>query len=187
LGEPDSPARRLVLEAGLLAALAAIVASITAPLRAIGIASEPTAAPSTPPTPRSSGVPSAGPTAVAGGRTPAPAAGDLAIAHVSDVNQAGSALFTVPFDAPAPLPAGDPGIVVKLGDGSFVGFDAVCTHAGCTVDFDPTVRVIFCPCHGAEFDPARGAAVIAGPTRQPLGKLPLVVDTATGTISLSTS
>jgi thiosulfate dehydrogenase [quinone] large subunit len=104
-----------------------------------------------------------------------------------DVNQAGSAAFTIPFDAPSPLPAGDPGIVVKLRDGTFAGYDAVCTHAGCTVEYDATDAIIFCPCHGAEFDPAHDAAVIAGPTRQPLAKLPLVVDPATGTISLSTS
>ena len=31
---------------------------------------------------------------------------------------------------------GDPGVVVKLPDGSLAAFDAVCTHAGCTVEWD---------------------------------------------------
>jgi len=182
---PESPERRLVLEAGLLAAFAAIVASITAPLRAIGIASEPTAAPSPRGTPLASSAPA--PTSVLGGAaTPSPSSRDVAIARIADVNRAGCVSFTIPFDAPSPLPAGDPGIIVKLRDGSFVGYDAVCTHAGCTVDYDAVDAVIFCPCHGAEFDPARNATVIAGPTRQPLAKLPLHVDAAAGTISLST-
>jgi thiosulfate dehydrogenase [quinone] large subunit len=182
---PESPARRIVIEAGLLAVLAAVVASITGPLRGLGVTSEPTAAPAATPTPVPAGTSTPAPTSVAG--APSPATGDLAIARVSDVTQAGSAAFTVPLDAPAPLPAGDPGIVVKLGDGSFVGYDAVCTHAGCTVQYDPTDAIIFCPCHGAEFDPAHDAAVLGGPTRQPLAKLPLAIDTTTGTISLSTS
>jgi len=184
--EPESPQRRLFLEAGLLAGIAAIVASISVPLRALGLASEPTAAPTLAPTPAPTLPPGASPTAVtAGSGTPGVSVGDLAIARISDVDQTGSASFTVPFDAPAPLPAGDPGIVVKLGDGSFVGYDAICTHAGCTVEYDATYSVIFCPCHGAEFDPAHDAAVLAGPTRQPLTKLPLVVDEASGTISLA--
>ncbi|HEX8026022.1 MAG TPA: ubiquinol-cytochrome c reductase iron-sulfur subunit [Candidatus Limnocylindrales bacterium] len=182
---PPSPERRMLLEAGALAGIAAIVASLTAPLRAMGIASEPTPAPTPLPTVGASG---ATPTPVAAGSAaPGATGGRLAVARVADVTRAGSAAFTVPFDAPAPLPAGDPGIVIRLSDGSFVGFDAVCTHAGCTVEYDPSYEVIFCPCHGAEFDPAHAAAVIAGPTRQPLAKLPLQVDPATGTISLSTS
>jgi thiosulfate dehydrogenase [quinone] large subunit len=182
---PPSPERRLLLEAGALAALAAIVASLTAPLRAIGVASEPTATRTPSPT---AFPPGASPTPVTVGTgAPGPSGGRLAVARVADVTRTGSAAFTIPFNAPAPLPAGDPGIVVQLSDGSFVGFDAVCTHAGCTVDYDPGSQVIYCPCHGAEFDPARAAAVIGGPTRQPLTKLPLVVDQATGTISLSTS
>jgi len=178
---PESPERRFLLQAGALAAVSAVVAVLTAPLRAIGIASEPLVTPA--PTPTHGGAPT--PTAAAAGPGPSAAsAGDLRIASISSVEKAGSFAFTVPLDAPAPLPAGDPGIIVRLGNGSFVGYDAVCTHAGCTVDYDPSYAVIFCPCHGAEFDPAHDAAVIAGPTRQPLAKLPLVVDQASGTISL---
>jgi Rieske Fe-S protein len=34
------------------------------------------------------------------------------------------------------------------------------------------------------FDPANGAAVVDGPTNQPLAPIPLIVDPASGTISL---
>ena len=92
--------------------------------------------------------------------------------------------FTVPFTAPAPLPAGDPAVIVKLADGSFVAFDAVCTHAGCTVEWDQADRLLICPCHDAVFDPAADAAVLAGPARQPLAPIPIRVDQASGAISL---
>ena len=48
---------------------------------------------------------------------------------------------------------------MKLSDGSIVAFDAVCTHAGCTVEWDPGYDLLVCPCHGAAFDPAHGAQV----------------------------
>jgi Rieske Fe-S protein len=44
-----------------------------------------------------------------------------------------------------------------------VAYRAICTHARCLVGFDPNSRLIVCACHGAEFDPRRGAAVVAGP------------------------
>ena len=67
-----------------------------------------------------------------------------------------------------------------------MAYDAVCTHEGCTVEWDAADAVIICPCHDAMFDAADHAAVLAGPTRQPLAPLPLVVDGATGQILLRT-
>jgi thiosulfate dehydrogenase [quinone] large subunit len=104
---------------------------------------------------------------------------------VADVTRSGSAPFTVPFDAPSPLPAGDPGVIVQLADGSFVAFDAICTHQGCTVEYDRPDRLLVCPCHSAVFDPAHDAEVLAGPAPVPLAKLPIVVDQASGQIYLS--
>lgn len=60
---------------------------------------------------------------------------------------------------------GSPDIVVRRSNGSLAAFSAVCTHAGCQVDFQS--GVIFCPCHGSEFDPATGA-VLRGPAVTPL-------------------
>ena len=56
----------------------------------------------------------------------------------------------VAFDDPM---TGDPGVLVKLGDGTIVAYDAVCTHAGCTVGYDRRSGFLLCPCHGATFDP----------------------------------
>ena len=72
--------------------------------------------------------------------------------------------------------SGDPALLLHLADGRYVAYDAVCTHAGCTVQYDPTRRQLVCPCHGAAFDPARGAAVIAGPAPSPLTPLAIRVD-----------
>ncbi len=184
---PASPTRRALLQVGVVAAAALAVGSLTVPLRLLrgpgpsgssdGVAGGPAAssdpgAGATPP-------PAASPTPVASG-----AGGGLAVASEAAVSAAGAVAFTVPFDAPAPLPAGDPALIVKLPDGSFAAYDAVCTHEGCTVEWDAADGVILCPCHGAAFDPARQARVLAGPTRQPLAALPITVDKATGTIYL---
>jgi Rieske Fe-S protein len=45
--------------------------------------------------------------------------------------------------------------------------------------------ILLCPCHGAPFDAAHDGAVIAGPTSTPLAKLPIRVDTASGSIFLA--
>ena len=75
--------------------------------------------------------------------------------------------------------------MVRLANGTYVAYDAVCTHAGCPVEYVPADQALECPCHGAAFDPANRGAVIAGPARRPLQRVPIVVDTATGQIHLT--
>lgn len=60
---------------------------------------------------------------------------------------------------------GAPDIVIREEDGSIRAFSAVCTHAGCTVDYEG--GAIVCPCHGGEYSPETGE-VIAGPPPAPL-------------------
>jgi thiosulfate dehydrogenase [quinone] large subunit len=182
-GSVDSPGRRALLQASVLGALTVVAASIAFPFRGTGVlgpiggtsggSAQPGAGGASG-TPAGSGSPS-----VAGSGTPG-----IAVGTVAAVEQSGASAFTVPFTAPPPLPAGDPGVIVKLADGSFVAFDAVCTHAGCTVGWDSSAQLLVCPCHDAAFDPAHDAAVVAGPADAPLSSIPIVVDTATGTISL---
>jgi thiosulfate dehydrogenase [quinone] large subunit len=71
--------------------------------------------------------------------------------------------------------SGDPAVAVSLAGGSVVAFDAVCTHAGCQVSYDSSQRLLRCPCHGGLFDPANGAAVVAGPPPTPLPTIRLEV------------
>ena len=168
---PASAERRALLQAGLLAVAAVAVSSLAVPMRILGL--ERPAATRSP-------APSAGPI------TSEPPPSGLAVAKLADVDRRGSVAFTVPFQAPAPLPAGDPAVIVRLRDGSYVAFDAVCTHAGCTVEWSAPDDALVCPCHGAAFDPEHDAAVLAGPTREPLAGLPIVIDHANGTILLRT-
>lgn len=172
---PSTMDRRVVLQTGLLAVVAVVAASVAVPLRLSGIRL----------TNRASGS-TGGATAAPAASASAPPPTGIAVATVAAVDRTGSAPFTVPFNAPSPLPAGDPGIIVRLPDGSYVAFDAVCTHAGCTVGFDTASGVLLCPCHDATFDPAHDAAVLGGPTDQPLAGLPVVVDPETGRILLQT-
>jgi thiosulfate dehydrogenase [quinone] large subunit len=69
------------------------------------------------------------------------------------------------FEQPA---SGIPAILVRLAEDQVVAYEAICTHAKCVVDFDADRRLIVCACHGAEFDPSRDAAVVAGPAPRPL-------------------
>lgn len=72
--------------------------------------------------------------------------------------------------------SGDPALLIHLPDGKFVAYDAVCTHAGCTVQYDPTQQQLVCPCHGAAFDAAHAAAVVNGPAQSPLATLKVKID-----------
>lgn len=71
------------------------------------------------------------------------------------------------FQDPA---SGDPAVVVQPQAGAFVAFDAVCPHAGCTVDYEPGHRVFFCPCHGSQFNGSTGAVEV-GPASSGLRKI----------------
>ena len=179
---PTSPERRLFLQTLGLAAMSAALASLTLPLRVAGLLVE---------RPGESKSPTKSPAPSVGAASPNPASpaaippGGIPVSTVSKVGRTGAATFTVPYNAPAPLPAGDPGVIVQLADGSFVAFDTVCTHAGCTVGWDRADRLLVCPCHEAVFDPANGAAVVGGPAPSPLTPLPIVVDTASGKILLA--
>ncbi len=184
-----SPGRRLLLQAGVLGALSLVVAAVAVPLRFLrsGEGSQGLAAGSSPAaTGPGSSVASAAPGAVGSpGATTAPFhPNGLAVASIAAVDKKGAVPIRIPVDAPAPLPAGDPGVIVRLPDGSYVGYDAVCTHEGCRVGWDAQDAVLLCPCHGAAFDPADHGAVLAGPTNTPLPELPIVVDQQAGTISL---
>jgi Rieske Fe-S protein len=60
--------------------------------------------------------------------------------------------------------------------GTVVGFDATCTHQGCTVRATEG-GPLACPCHGSEFDPATGE-VLQGPAVRPLAPFAVTVSGA---------
>lgn len=60
-----------------------------------------------------------------------------------------------------------PAMLIHHTDGTIVCFDAICTHLGCTVQYQPEESRIYCACHGGQYDPQTGANV-AGPPPKPL-------------------
>jgi thiosulfate dehydrogenase [quinone] large subunit len=121
-------------------------------------------------------VPTSAPPTSAAPTAQAPASGPV-IAQAGQVPANSALSFRLPG-------TGAPSVLVHLADGHFVAFDASCTHAGCPVRYDPTTKLLRCPCHGAEFDPANNAAVMRRPARTPLTPVPIQVDPATGSITL---
>lgn len=71
---------------------------------------------------------------------------------------------------------GDPAVIVHTSGSNFYAFDAICTHAGCTVQYDPQQKLLVCPCHGGTFDPAHGAQVVGGPPPSPLTPIDMTID-----------
>lgn len=61
---------------------------------------------------------------------------------------------------------GEPTAVYKDDDGSLRALTAVCTHLGCTVEFNGQARTWDCPCHGSRF--ALDGRVIHGPAEKDL-------------------
>jgi thiosulfate dehydrogenase [quinone] large subunit len=98
------------------------------------------------------------------------------IGSAGQVGVNNSASFTVPSN-------GDPGIVICTKQGQYVAYDAVCTHAGCTVGYSPSSKTIVCPCHGSQYAVATGD-VLAGPAPSPLTKF-TVTEGSDGNLYLS--
>jgi thiosulfate dehydrogenase [quinone] large subunit len=65
------------------------------------------------------------------------------------------------------LSNGMPAILFRTKTGVFA-YSATCTHEGCTVAYQSSNKSLYCPCHGAEFDPFKNGGVITGPTRDAL-------------------
>jgi thiosulfate dehydrogenase [quinone] large subunit len=78
-----------------------------------------------------------------------------------------------PFTDPR---TGNPAVLIRLNNGQFVAYSAVCTHAGCTVAYESARGELVCPCHGSIYDPRHGAQVVAGPAPRPLPAVPVRVD-----------
>jgi Rieske Fe-S protein len=76
-------------------------------------------------------------------------------------------------------------IVVRVGaDDVSESFDAlslVCTHQGCAINYQETNQVLFCPCHGSEFD--LNGNVLHGPAVIPLAKYTVSISDNTLTVS----
>ena len=71
---------------------------------------------------------------------------------------------------------GDPTYLIVTGDaaiGSY-GINAICTHLGCVVPWNPAAGKFICPCHGSQYDEA--GKVVRGPAPLSLALAHVQVD-----------
>lgn len=80
------------------------------------------------------------------------------VGPASAVPVGGAASFTDPA-------TGDPALVVQPQAGTFVAFDAICPHEGCTVNYSRPNEMFICPCHGSRFNGVTGNVVKGPATR----------------------
>jgi len=156
-GMADDDRRRLVLTGVAVASLSTVGALSAALAAGVGRAIGGTRAPSSPVV-LSTGL--RGPTP----KAPDPAGPNgVQIGLATEVSIGGAASFKDPA-------TGDPALVVRPSLTTFLGFDAVCPHAGCTVAFDQAHDVLICPCHGSRFNAASGS-VETGPAARGLRRI----------------
>jgi len=60
-----------------------------------------------------------------------------------------------------------PAMLIHHQDDAWVAMTAVCTHLGCTVQYEPDADRIHCSCHGGVYNAYTGANV-SGPPPRPL-------------------
>ena len=73
--------------------------------------------------------------------------------------------------------SGSPAVLFKSKTGVYA-YSAVCTHEGCTVQYNSASKNLQCACHGAVFDPGKDGTVVTGPTNKPLPKIKVAVEGA---------
>jgi cytochrome b6-f complex iron-sulfur subunit len=109
----------------------------------------------------------------------APIVGFLIPPKISGGSAGGRVLAGTTEDIPAGtgkvVPVGSKPVIVTNTEAGILAYSAVCTHLGCIVGFDTTIRQIVCPCHDGHFNPANGA-VISGPPPRPLAPVAVSVE-----------
>ena len=98
------------------------------------------------------------------------------LASPNEMALSASAVTEVTLKDAQKLPAGSvlmfkfgpsPAMLIHHEDGRWIALTAVCTHLGCTVQYEPLMDRIHCACHGGVYNPYTGANV-SGPPPKPL-------------------
>jgi cytochrome b6-f complex iron-sulfur subunit len=98
---------------------------------------------------------------------------DLTDGANADLTRVGGSML---FDAPN----GDTIVVIRTAPDAVVAVSAICTHAGCTVDYDAQRDLLHCPCHGSEF--ADDGRVLHGPALSALARYDVALSDDTITV-----
>ena len=94
-------------------------------------------------------------------------AADVRIVRVNKLPVGGTFTFTTKAK-------GIPAIAFRTKAGVFA-YSMICSHQGCTVTYAKKVNKLVCPCHGAQFDPTKGAQPVAGPAEKPLASIKVAI------------
>ncbi|HEX7838499.1 MAG TPA: Rieske 2Fe-2S domain-containing protein [Kofleriaceae bacterium] len=62
--------------------------------------------------------------------------------------------------------ASDTIMVIRVSDTQVIAVSAICTHAGCSMDYSASQQVLDCPCHGSRF--STDGKVVRGPANRSL-------------------
>lgn len=82
-----------------------------------------------------------------------------------------------------------PPTVEDMTANGYVAYSAICTHLGCTVEWaedqqsETGTPTNFCNCHGSQFDPYRGAEVVAPPADKALPQIGVALEEGRLTLS----
>ncbi len=75
-----------------------------------------------------------------------------------------------------------PAMLIHHLDGTWASLSAVCTHLGCTVQYEAQADRIHCACHGGVYNAYTGANV-SGPPPKPLHRFTVAVNEAAVDVS----
>ena len=98
------------------------------------------------------------------------------LASPNEMALSASAVTEVTLKDAQKLPAGSvlmfkfgpsPAMLIHHEDGRWISLSAVCTHLGCTVQYEPQADRVHCACHGGVYNAYTGANV-SGPPPKPL-------------------
>lgn len=71
--------------------------------------------------------------------------------------------------------------IVRANQSSYIALSRICTHAGCSVDFNSSNSRFVCPCHGGVYDIS--GKVVSGPPPSPLAQYQTSLSGTTLTIT----
>lgn len=106
------------------------------------------------------------------------------LASPEEMAQNAAAVTEVTLKDAQKLPAGAvlmfkfgsaPAMLIHHEDGRWISMTAVCTHLGCTVQYEPEADRIHCACHGGVYNAYTGANV-SGPPPRPLNLFKVAVN-----------
>ena len=71
--------------------------------------------------------------------------------------------------------------IICTAPSTYIAMSSICTHQGCTVNFNSSSSQFSCPCHGGRFDIS--GKVLMGPPPSPLPKYSVTVNGNSLTVS----